>query len=88
MGVAWVIRDSPWNVSCALNLVEWLANRTLQAASIDMSFAPPLIGTRVYHLDNFYWVLCLLLIAPTREYPCVTSHTLLGQTRRSWLLLI
>ena len=36
-----------------------------------MSFAPPLIVAQVYDLSNSHWVLCLLLIAPTREYLCL-----------------
>ena len=52
MGVAWVVRDSLWNASCASaqcrkQLVGSWAESTLQASSIDMSFAPPLI---VVHL--------------------------------------
>ena len=75
MGVAWVVRDSLWNASCASaqrrkQLVGSWAERTLQASSIDMSFAPPLIVAQVYNLSNWHWVLRLLLIAPTREYLC------------------
>ena len=48
MGVAWVVRNSLWNASCASaqrrkQLVKSWAEHTLQASSIDMSFAPPLI---------------------------------------------
>ena len=76
MCVAWVVRDSLWNVSCAnaqrrKQLVKSWAERTLQASSIDMSFAPPLIVAQVYNLSNSHWVLRLLLIAPTREYLCL-----------------
>ena len=45
--------------------------RTLEVSSIDMSFAPPLIVAEVYNLGNFYWVLRLVLIAPTHEYLCL-----------------
>ena len=74
MGVAWVVRDSSWNASCASaqrrkQLVGSWAERTLEAASIDMSFAPPLIV--VNNLSNSHWVLRLLLIAPTHEYLCL-----------------
>ena len=76
MGVAWVVRDSLWNASCASaqrrkQLVKSWAERTLQASSIDMIFAPPLIVVRVYNMSNWHWVLRLLLIAPTREYLCL-----------------
>ena len=76
MGVAWVVRDSLWNALCASaqrrqQLVKSWAERTLQAASIDMSFTPPLIVAPVYNLSNSHWVLRLLLIAPTREYLCL-----------------
>ena len=52
MGVAWVVRDSSWNASCASaqrqkQLVGSSAERTLEASSIDMSFAPPLIVAHV-----------------------------------------
>ena len=49
-------------------LVEWWAHCTLEAVSIDMSFAPPLIVAQVYKLGKFYWVFYLPLIVPTREY--------------------
>ena len=76
MGVAWVVRDSLWNASCASahrrkQLVKSWGERTLQASSIDMSFTPPLIVAQVYNLSNWHWVLRLLLIAPTREYLCL-----------------
>ena len=76
MGVAWVVCDSLWNASCASaqrqkQLVGPWAERTLQASSIDMSFAPPLIVAQVYKLSNWHWVLRLSLIAPTREYLCL-----------------
>ena len=76
MGVAWVVRDSLWNASCAnaqrrKQLVGLWAGRTLEASSIDMSFAPPLIVVQVYNLSNSHRVLRLLLIAPTREYLCL-----------------
>ena len=48
IGAAWGVRDSLWNASCASaqhrkQLLKSLAKRTLQALSIDMSFAPPVI---------------------------------------------
>ena len=52
-------------------LVGWIVGRrTLEASSIDVSFAPPLIVAHGYNLGNFHWVLHLL-IAPTREYLCL-----------------
>ena len=46
MGVAWVVRDSLWNVSHlplgrSLALAESWVLRTLKATSIDMIYAPP-----------------------------------------------
>ena len=76
MGVAWVVRDSLRNASCASaqrrkQLVQLWAECTLQASSIDMSFAPPLIVAQVFILSNSHWVLRLLLIAPTHKYLCL-----------------
>ena len=51
----------------------------LERASIDMSFAPPLIVVQVYNSGNFHWVLRLLLIAPTREYLCLKFDPLLDK---------
>ena len=64
MGVVWVVRDPLWNASCASaqrrkQLVGSWAERTLEASSIDMSFAPPLIVAQVYNLSNWHWVLRL-----------------------------
>ena len=72
----WVVRDSLRNASCASaqrrkQLVGSWAERTLEASSIDMSFAPPLMVAQVCNLSNWHWVLRLLLIAPTREYLCL-----------------
>ena len=76
MGVVWVVRDSLRNASCASaqrqkQLVGSWAQRTLEASSIDMSFAPPLIVAQVCNMSNWHWVLCLLLIAPTHKYLCL-----------------
>ena len=65
-----------WNASwasaqCRKQLVGSRLERTLQASSIDMFFAPALIVARVYNLSNWHWVLRLLLIAPTREFLCL-----------------
>ena len=84
MGVAWAVRDSLWNASCASPqrrqaLVESWARSTLERASIDMSFAPPLIVAQIYNSRNFHWVLRLLLIAPTREYLCLKFDPLLDK---------
>ena len=84
MGVAWVVRDSLWDAACASaqrrkRLVKSWAERTLQASSIDMSFAPPLIVAQVYNMSNGHWVLRLLLIAPTREYLCLKFDPMCDQ---------
>ena len=76
MGLEWVVCGSLWNASCASAqhrqpLVGSWADRTLEAAPIVMSFAPPVIVAQVDNLGNSYWVLRLLLIAPTRKYPCL-----------------
>ena len=76
MGLAWVVCDSLWNASCVnpqrrQQLVGSWADCTLEASSIAMSFAPPLIVAHVYNLGNFHWVLRLLLIAPTRNFLCL-----------------
>ena len=76
MGVAWVVGDSLWNASWdsaqrRKQLIKSWAERTLEASSIDMSFAPPLIVAQVYNLSTWHWVLRFLLIAPTREYLCL-----------------
>ena len=86
MGVAWVVRDSLWNASCASaqrrkQLAKSWAERTLQASSIDMSFAPPLVVAQVYNLSNSHWVLRLLLIAPTREYLCLKFDPMCNRPR-------
>ena len=52
-------------------LVESWADCTLQVASIDMSFAPPLIVAQVHNLGNFHRVPRLLFIAPTHECLCL-----------------
>ena len=99
MGVAWVVRDPLWNASCARaqlrkQLVKSWAEHNLQASSVDMSFAPPLILARVYNMSNQHWVLRLLLIAPTREYlrpkfePMRDGPHIVGANQVSWLLWI
>ena len=47
------------------------AHRTLEAASIDMAFAPPLIVVQVYNKRNTHRVVRLLLVARTHEYLCL-----------------
>ena len=86
MGVAWVVRDSLVIASSASpqrqqQLVGLWVDRTLEASSIDMSFAPPLVVVQVYNLGNSHWVLCLLLIAPTHEYPCLKFDPVCDQPR-------
>jgi hypothetical protein len=51
----------------------------LERASIDRSFAPPLIVAQIYNSRNFHWVLRLLRIAPTREYLCLKFDPLLDK---------
>ena len=76
MGVAWVVCECLRNASCASaqllkQLVGSWAKRALEASSIHMSFAPPLIVAHIYTLSNSHWVLRLLLIVPTRGYLCL-----------------
>ena len=51
-------------------LAESWAHRTLEAASIDMDYAPPLLATQVYNVCNTHWVLRLLLVSPTHTFLC------------------
>ena len=87
MGVVWVVLDSLRNAShgsppqCQQQLVGSWADRTLEALSIDMSFAPPLIMAQVYNLGNLHRVLRLLLIVPTREYLCLKFDPLSNRPR-------
>ena len=81
MGVAWVVRDSLWDGSSApwdrrKVLVESWAHRTLEAVSIDMDYAPPLLAAQVYNVCIQQWVLCLLLVAPTRSFLCLVFDPL------------
>ena len=81
MGVVWVVRDSLWNASSALwgrrkVLVESWALRTLEAASIDMVYAPPLLAPQVYNVRNEHWVPRLLLVSPTRTFLCLVFNPL------------
>ena len=55
--MARVVHNSLWDVLCAgqqhrKELVESWVHHTLQAVSIDMSFAPPLIVVQAYNLAN------------------------------------
>ena len=85
MGVAWVVRDSLWNASSAPwgrreVLSESWALRTLEATSIDMVYAPPLLAAQIYNVRNEHWVLRLLLAQRTLSCAlcsicCVTSRT-------------
>ena len=52
-----------------MTIVGWIVGIPhLEAASINMSFTPPLIVAQVYNFFNFRWVLRLLFNGPTREY--------------------
>ena len=81
LGVAWVVRDSLWNWSTVplgrmLVLAESWALRTLKAASNDMVYAPPLLVAQIYNSCNEHWVLCLLLVSPTRTFLCLVFDPL------------
>ena len=54
MGVAWVVHDSLWNASstpwgCRKVLAESWALCTLEATSIDMVYAPPLLAAQIHN---------------------------------------
>ena len=57
MGVARVVCDSVWNASSALwgrrtVVAQSGAHRTLEAASIDILYAPPLLAAQIYNVRN------------------------------------
>ena len=73
MGVAWVVRDSLWNASSApwgrkKVLSESWVLRTLEAASIDMVYVPPLLAAQIYNVRNEHWVLRLLFGFPNAHF--------------------
>ena len=79
--MVWVVRDSLWNVSSALwgrrkVLDESWALRTLEAASIDMVHAPPLLAAQIHNLRNEHWVLRLLFVSPTGTFLCLVFDPL------------
>ena len=79
--MAWVVCDSLWNASSALwgrrkVLSESWALHTLEAASIDMVFAPPLLAAQIYNVRHEHWVLRLLLVSPTRTFLCLVFDPL------------
>ena len=81
MGVAWVVRDSLWNLSsapwgCGKVLDESWALRTLEATSHDMVYVPPLLAAQMYNVRNEHWVLLLLLVSPTRIFLCLVFDPL------------
>ena len=81
IGVAWVVRDSLWNASSAQwdrwqVLAESWAHHTLEAASIGMVYAPPLLAAQVYNVRNAHWVLRLLLVCPTCTFLCLVFDPL------------
>ena len=85
--MAWVVCDSLWNASSALwdrrqVLAESWAHRTLEAASIDMDYAPPLLAAQVYDIRNTHWVLRLLLVSPTRTFLCLLFDPLCNRPYR------
>ena len=76
MGVAWVVRDLVWSASSAQWNRRWVlaeswAHRTLEATSIDMVYAPPLLAAQVCNVRNTHSVLGLLLVSPTRTFLCL-----------------
>ena len=76
-----VVRDSWWNVSsapsgCRKVLAESWALRTLEAASIDMVYAPSLLAAQIYNVRDEHWVLRLLLVSPTRTFLCLVFDPL------------
>ena len=78
--MVWV-RCGVWNVSSApwdrrKVLAESWAHRTLEAASIDMDYAPALLAAQVYNLHNQHWVPRLLLVSPTRSLLCLVFDPL------------
>ena len=50
--------------------------RTLEAASIDMVYVPPLLAAQIYNVRNEHWVLRLLLVSPTRIFLCLVFNPL------------
>ena len=57
-------------------LVESWALRTLEAASIDMIYAPPLLAAQICNVRYEHWVLCLLLVSPTCTFLCLVFDPL------------
>ena len=79
--MAWVVCDSLWNVSSAplgrrLVLAESWALRTLEAASINMVYAPPLFAAQIYNVRHEHWVVRLLLVSPTHTFLCLVFDPL------------
>ena len=77
MGVVGVVCDSLWIASSA----HWEGHRqvlakswghcTLEATSIDMVYAPPLLAAQVFNVRNTHWALRLLLVSLTRTFLCL-----------------
>ena len=61
--------SAPWGRRKVL--AESWALHTLEAMSIDMVYAPPLLVARMYNVLNEHWVLRLLLVSPTRTFLCL-----------------
>ena len=81
MGVAWVVRHTLWNASLAPRgrrkvLAESWALRTLEATSIDMVYAPPLLAAHIYNVHNEHWVPRLSLVSPTHTFLCLVFDLL------------
>ena len=71
-------------------LAESWARCTLETASIDMVYAPPLFTVQVYNVrnthwvlhnvHNTHWVLRLLLVSPTRTFLCLVFDPLCNRS--------
>ena len=76
MAVAWAVRDSLWNASFTpwgrrdVLSESWVLHN-LEAAPIDMVYAPPLLAAQIYNVRNEHWVLRLLLVSPTCILLCL-----------------
>ena len=85
IGVARVVRDSLWNASSPpwgrrKVLAKSWALRILEATSIDMVYAPPLLAAQIYNVRNTHWVLHLLLVSPTCFFLCLVFDTLCNKS--------
>ena len=92
-----VVRDSLWNASSApwgrrgAVLSESWALCILEAASIDMIYAPPLLAAQIYNVRNEHWVLRLLWVSPTRLClvldPLCNKPYIVGANTEEWAIV-